>query len=629
MERACRRYARRLPSGSRAVLIHQSTRIDDAPLIDPHRRVVPDTDSERQCYPQQHDDQLPQTGYGAMHPDAAIQLVADRLSIPKPGAAGRVNMLNALPFELSSFYADPARVLWNPARDEPRVLRKFRPSANAAPGEWPKCVRAMDASGMIGYLPKAAVRVVNGVFGVAKDASQQRFIMDARPFNQLCVKPLAVDLITPEHLAQLELEPNAELFVAKSDLSDFFYSFAVPEWMHGFLAMPGVRAGDVGQGERFGADTIIHPHLTVLAMGWSHSVCVAQSSHTTWIGRDVPLLPECNRITSTSDLRVDRVRYGVYIDDVIMLGTDKDEVIAAHDQYRPAAAANLFGVKLSKDVIATNDGVICLGVEIHGQQRTVGVTPEQLATLCAATRAMVASGSCTGHELAHLVGKWTWAMLVRRPALSVFNAVYRFIDTAGPLKFNIWRSVACELLTAAKLAPLLFTTLGAGWFDRVIATDACESGMGVVTARVPHSEVLASAALAGVVVNPDRDTEAVLNAPLLPPVTEWTTAFVHRWRDPGEHINSLELRAVDSAMRWLVKSPTSIGRRVLLLCDSTVAVATLSKGRSSSSLRHNIRQIAALLLSTGIQPFVRWIATELNPADGPSRTFDKPHSARY
>jgi hypothetical protein len=65
--------------------------------------------------------------------------------------------------------------------------------------------------------------------------------------------------------------------------------------------------------------------------------------------------------------------------------------------------------------------------------------------------------------------------MVRRCAFSVVRAVYRFIETAGHKTIDIWPSGAKELKVAMGLAPLLFTSLGAGWVPQVVASDACPS----------------------------------------------------------------------------------------------------------------------------------------------------------
>ena len=60
----------------------------------------------------------------------------------------------------------------------------------------------------------------------------------------------------------------------------------------------------------------------------------------------------------------------------------------------------------------------------------------------------LAAGCCTGLDMSRLIGHWTWVLMARRCAFSVFRAVYRFIEVAGHKKFDIWPSVAKELVVA-------------------------------------------------------------------------------------------------------------------------------------------------------------------------------------
>jgi hypothetical protein len=102
----------------------------------------------------------------------------------------------------------------------------------------------------------------------------------------------------------------------------------------------------------------------------------------------------------------------------------------------------------------------------------------------------------------------------------------------------------------------------------------------------------------------------------------WKTLVSAQWRSE-EHINSLEVRSISTAVRRVLSSPLSIRHRLLIISDSQVAVGALSKGRSSSfNLLRRIRPITALLLASGLQLFLRWIPSASNPADAPSRNFD-------
>jgi integrase len=238
--------------------------------------------------------------------------------------------------------------------------------------------------------------------------------------------------------------------------------------------------------------------------------------------------------------------------------------------------------------------------------------------------------------MSRLVGHWSWAFLARRCAFSVFRAVYRFIEVAGRRKFDIWPSVVRELDIAIGLAPLLFSSIASPWFPKVLASDASGDGQGVVAAdstpaalarmslcRPPVPCGLASGAqesdpCSGVCPHGEK-----IDRSLHPDLqsARWRTIVSSRWQRP-EHINVLELRALNTAVRWAISHPSAAGARVLLWCDSLVGVGGVRKGRSSSLfLMPRLRTLTALLLASGTSLYCNWIPTEVNPADGPSRWF--------
>jgi hypothetical protein len=147
------------------------------------------------------------------------------------------------------------------------------------------------------------------------------------------------------------------------------------------------------------------------------------------------------------------------------------------------------------------------------------------------------------------------------------------------------------------LAPLLLSSLTDEWCPRAVAVDASTTGLGVVSTRfcTDHFEDYSDP-------------------------TSWSVVVSSRWRFATEHINSYELRAVSTAVRWSLSYPSSTGRKLLIFSDSLVAVGSLRKGRSSSPLLlRRLRAISSWLLAGGLRLLLYWIPSELNPADEPSR----------
>jgi hypothetical protein len=221
-------------------------------------------------------------------------------------------------------------------------------------------------------------------------------------------------------------------------------------------------------------------------MGWNHSCFLLQQAHLRLLCEDVA---PAHLITRGGDPLLNRLRVCLYLDDITWFGPSAAVVDAAVARYVARCAARGWPVKLSKCQPAALRGVESLGCEIDGITGRVGVSPAKLLALVRSTQQLLAAGNATGRQLAALVGSWTWAALVRRPALALFGSVYRFIEAAKDRCFRLWPSVVTELLTLTRLAPLLFADLRATWFEQLVACDASEFALGVAATRASAAEL--------------------------------------------------------------------------------------------------------------------------------------------
>ena len=100
---------------------------------------------------------------------------------------------------------------------------------------------------------------------------------------------------------------------------------------------------------------------------------------------------------------------------------------------------------------------------------------------------------------------------------------------------------------------------------------------------------------------------------------KWHVLFAGRWSH-HEHNNVLELRTVVATLRHLSRTSQAWGHRILIFTDSLVSLGALQKGRSSAKdLLHLCRIGAITQMVCRIRGYYRWVPSELNLADGPSR----------
>lgn len=585
------------------------------------------------------------TAYSGPTP-AAQRIIASAIALPSTPATARIGkFLPGGTLELGKMLADPP----GSTRSDKLLRGRF----NGDSEEQPKLYQRMAAAGMLDWT--TSPRCVNSLFAVGKPAPPgappvQRIIFDGRKCNRLFRAPPNPHLPAPDDFASLTPTSPGPVYAGTIDLSNFFHALLMPAAFRPFFCLPAIDP------KAMGAVVPLHlrsakrvwPMLRTVPMGWSWSVYLVQLWHVNFACRAAGL-DRSALIAPGNDTRIDRVRRAHYIDDSPFFGHDEAAVTADMRRYIAAAERERVPVNPDKVVWPTADGAKVLGMLFDGVRRTIGVSPQKLVALCIETRRLLSQKQCTGRELEVLMGHWTWACLVRRPSLSVFSSVYHFIRSAGPVRFVIWNSVRRELHAAMGLVPLLTASLDAAPQRFVVASDASTVGLGVVVAEPPRAAPLCTAPDAADIAALPRDAEGAsasdpdpaalttvsrLACPrcthsgrrVTPEQLQWRTVVAAPWRrDDGEHINELEVRAATTALRWASAQPTTPGTRLTLVVDSSVAAYAIRKGRSSShALLRRLRVFAAHALAFRVYVDTRWVRSDRNPADGPSRLLVKP-----
>jgi hypothetical protein len=511
----------------------------------------------------------------------------------------------------------------------------------------------MHSEGMLKF--HAQAQAVNGPFTVAKATDTDRLIIDARFASVLFVDPPHVPLCGPSHLVQLHLPPGARMYTAKSDLSNFYHHLGLPEWLQPYFALPPLRPEELAalglpRGAAFPCCTTNDAHgLVARGLLRADGASVRPLSRTSCVSGGQPAL---HAVT----FRLVHARHtGLVVDDFFLFCLDLDLASRVFDAVLAAYRLAGFVVKDSKIVRPTLDVVKVIGFDICGRSGTITLPRASQVSLVRVSLAVLRARTVPGTLLAHVVGRWTWVMMLRRPSLAVLQQCYRYCDVAKGAHFTLWSSARRELEALLTLLPLLHAQLGSSFFTSAIASDASELAAGVVTARLTpqlHTELwplcstrhrmvqqarlntdAARAALPSLAASMPGHAD-VLSAGAFDAfyatvaTSSWRTLVSHAWRDE-EHINSLELRAALLAIHWVLScGPRALGRRVYLLLDSSAAFFTLWKGRSSSPrLLLVLRKINALLLAGGLTLLPGWLPSAVNPADAPSRLITPPRPA--
>ena len=524
------------------------------------------------------------------------------------------------------------------------------PALRGSPKLYADFCRKLNASGLIEFRETFTEQV--GAFMVWKKSGKQRLVIDARLANLHFGTPEKVSLATGATFANIEVDSGPPLEVGGVDIADAFYHLELIPELRGFFALPGVRAGDVGcsmvNGKKISETSKIYPCLKVVPMGWTHALWLCQAAHE-------HIVNLCPRVDSR--LRCRDKRPVPEVKDYIHTQYVDNFVALSQKPGRARELAEEIGVKLNERGLPTHEveagkGIETLGWLFSASHPTVTVTPKRLWKLRLGTKELLRVGKASGKTIEKLVGHYTFAGLLQRGFLSCFQATYVFIRKHYESEVPLWPEVSRELFWAASLICLVRRDLSSPWSTRVHATDASTWGRGIVSTQRNVEDIKAlgrrcdrwrftveeeknvlrneltevADAIDAETLEMKRDAQLdqvgigdTLEVPLNFIGEDWGKVDGSAW-DRQEAIPILEGRCIVWLLQHLARSQKNLNKKHLVLSDSMSVVLALSKGRSSAGAMNRVcRQVAALELATGMHVHTRWLPSELNPADLPSR----------
>ena len=463
---------------------------------------------------------------------------------------------------------------------------------------------------------------------------------------------------------------SVEVVAALSDVKDCFHRIRQPDWMCRLFCLLPIEARHVGltgqmlDGVVLQSNDLVYPMPGSLAMGCSWSLYFAQkiNEHQFKLSpslSDSDLMHDRGAPLVIDPTRPDTLNHYVYVDNLGIIGQNKDLVSKGLESME--THFNSKQLLLHPGEVHTSS-VKALGIQLDGTSKTTRITPERLHKVRSGLRGLISRGRCSGRVLEIIIGHATFCGLACRLVLSVFHTSYKFIkknyNTVSPL----WNSVKDELRAFAGLMVFLESDWKRGWNTLVTSSDASEKGFGVCTShwtsqqvsqagRVPEKsrfrrteshraresalsaagfrqEVSTGKWLAG-----EIDSEEYLSEvgwECSPSFKEIDAQLLHRhlwtpktwgtWKH-SEYIVILEARALNKALDRIAHTRYGHDVRQLFLVDSMSIALSFDRCRSRSfKLLRQIRRFASLCLARNLDPHVRWIPSELNSADEPSRT---------
>ena len=357
-----------------------------------------------------------------------------------------------------------------------------------------------------------------------------------------------------------------------------------------------------------------------------------------------------------SDVLLDRGRFFCYVDNIGILGLTPDGV-------REAMAKVI--LTLEAHGLVTHDFVdACvvqeiLGIELDGEKHRTRITPKRYSRLRKVLRWVLGRRKISGAMLEIIMGHITYSAMCYRPSLSIFSTVYKFIRAHHDHQAKIWKSVRAELQSFLGIMPLLQHSWHAQWSDQVLCTDACLGGYGAVMGDMSTAEVRAlgsererrrfkfksvggrARALrqdpwASPTADPDSDLdewEVDHTFPEVDPAAllrvDWRVVC-HGAYEHSEPIHILEARAQHSGLLEAHVQSNWYGMRTLTLMDNMSDVLALERARAQNyGLLLQLRRSAAMSMVFHIRQSFRWLPSEHNPSDAPSRLYENDKDALH
>jgi hypothetical protein len=382
----------------------------------------------------------------------------------------------------------------------------------------------------------------------------------------------------------------------------------------------------------------------VQGMGDSNGPDIAQATHEALLRKAGCLRAE-SHLTFDTAVPAGDVWEGVYIDDHLILCS----VMIAEVTRRLEHHGDVSLVAASEAAYDLTEGVsrapekqvryketfVAWGTEVRGRRGRVGAPLLKRSMICGMLSCVLLQTHISKKILERAVAQTTHPLMHRRELLSILSDTYLFMNSISYQGvYCIPDAIRSELVMLALCLPLCEADVRWPISEKVSATDATPTFMGACEAAAP-SKVTHDMYR----VSEHRGTYTRLDWPcfdISPAATrlkrptaaladivrslDWHTTcskpfhFIH-------HVNVQEMEALSVELQRVCTTASLEGQRRVVACDSGVCVGAWGKGRSSSKQLNNIlRKTLAWSILGRVKFVLFWVATDVNPADDPSRS---------
>ena len=511
---------------------------------------------------------------------------------------------------------------------------------------------------------EAEVKSLVTPFFVTKKSGKLRMVLDCRVSNTFFKDPPDIAMPAGYSFSQLELGPNENMFVAQTDIRDYFYSIGLPKFLRSFFGLPRVNLRKVAPSHPLCQDGLFtpvwrYPVMRVVPMGFSWAMYIAQRvhQHQSMIAANIPMTQVLVDGRPSPPL-TQGVILVPYADNLNIIGCKEHEVREVKERVTSHLSSLGFRIHEEQEPLLTAESS---GFYLDGKVGRIYPKPNKLQKVRQVLLWLASQPRVSGKMIERIVGHCIHFCMLRGELLSIFRAVYDFKQVSYNKRTKLWSTAAQEFWCMAHLLDFCFADLRRPWSKVVTASDASLTGTAVCAANWNLQEVqqagrqrevwrfraVGSAGRAREHVqslDPFVDAETVkpqnsgvdgfqlnlefaeIDPTLLLP-EKWTTQFAAKM-DLPEHITLLEGRGIVQALRHKARSVQNYHQRHVHLNDNLGMTLSFDRGRAKNkALLFQCRRVAALAIATNTEHHFRWIPSELNIADKPSRLFERERHA--
>lgn len=612
----------------------------------------------------------PEPGVGSV-----VDMDLSLLSLPYGKVAG-VSLLDSIEGQTKEMVADFENFMledadkWTSIESELLHVPPYNDKLLSSRKGYLDFIQHLFRCGVLGFTSTCRGRV--GAFCVSKKAKivdgkevkRQRLVLDCRQTNLLFKSPPLTELGSLSALSRLSLEKGEEMWIAGADIKDCFYAVNCPTGMCDFFCLSSdlsfseammVTGGDLDVSFQFKR---IIPCIKVLPMGFNWSFYLIQVLHEQSVLKSLNI-PRSSIVLEghpPPPLYENEVISMPYCDNVHSIATSQKVCQDGCDQI--CNTLESLGFELHEKEEASTY-FKTLGGEIDGVRGLIKPTSTRMWRISIAFE-YIARAKVSYKLVQRLLGHAMTVCVINRCGMPIFRKLYDFVEKQeGPRRLNA--SEREEALVFVGLIPMLVADMRRPWSDTLLATDASPDGYGICESPVaagvsralgtwnerwryrrlppeqwaPRKRAIGRDVFNDVVTvlgdgeslgDEFVDNEDFPEVPKhLLDFSNWRTAKLGKWGFKDESITIKEGRALVLAVRRLARSRKNRGKNHVVLLDNLALCFSTAKGRGHNfSMLRIMQQIGSISLACNLGIFPRWIPSEYNPADGPSRGQVRP-----